>query len=98
MFLRENMCVFKPESGISQSGGCRVLKKSNILPPQQSIPFKHTNSRYIFNKDYPTNPNSFGEKLRRCRMDAGLQIKELAITMLYTFLETIEKGGYGGGE
>ena len=89
------MCVSKPESGISQSGGCRVLKKSNILPPQQSIPFKHTNSRYIFNKDYPTNPNSFGEKLRRCRMDAGLQIKNLLSRCYIPYLETIERGVIG---
>lgn len=31
-----------------------------------------------FIKDYPSNPKSFGEKLRKARMDAGLQINELA--------------------
>ena len=74
------------------------ISENNILPPQQSIPFKHTNSRHIFDKDYPTNPKTLGEKLRKCWMDASLQIKELAITMSFTFLETIEKGGYWGGE
>ena len=28
--------------------------------------------------DYPVNPKTFGERLRKARMDAGLQIKELA--------------------
>jgi transcriptional regulator with XRE-family HTH domain len=32
----------------------------------------------IFIKDYPSNPKNFGEKLKKARMDAGLQIKELA--------------------
>ena len=31
-----------------------------------------------FHQDYPTNPQTFGEALRKARMDAGLQIKELA--------------------
>jgi transcriptional regulator with XRE-family HTH domain len=30
------------------------------------------------NEDYPAEPKTFGEKLRKARMDAGLQIKELA--------------------
>ena len=32
----------------------------------------------VFRSDYPENPQNFGEALRRARMDAGLQIKELA--------------------
>ena len=32
----------------------------------------------LFNKDYPTNPKTFGEKLRKARLDAGLNIRELA--------------------
>jgi hypothetical protein len=32
----------------------------------------------IFIKDYPSNPKNFGEKLRKARMDAGMQIKDLA--------------------
>ena len=32
----------------------------------------------LFNKDYPVNPKTFGEKLRKARMDAGLNIKEVA--------------------
>jgi transcriptional regulator with XRE-family HTH domain len=32
----------------------------------------------MFIKHYPENPVSFGERLRKARMDAGLQIKELA--------------------
>ncbi len=32
----------------------------------------------LFNKDYPLIPKTFGEKLRKARMDAGLQINELA--------------------
>jgi len=34
--------------------------------------------RGAFLKGYPQNPNTFGEHLRKARMDAGLQIKELA--------------------
>ena len=34
--------------------------------------------RYILNEDYPVDPKTFGEKLRKARMDAGLMIKELA--------------------
>jgi transcriptional regulator with XRE-family HTH domain len=30
------------------------------------------------NEDYPAEPKTFGEKLRKARMDAGVQIKELA--------------------
>jgi len=32
----------------------------------------------VFLKDYPKAPKTFGEHLRKARMDAGLQIKELA--------------------
>jgi transcriptional regulator with XRE-family HTH domain len=32
----------------------------------------------IMRPDYPTNPITFGEKLRKKRMDAGLTIIELA--------------------
>ena len=34
--------------------------------------------KYIFNKDYPNNPKTYGEKIKKARMDAGLHIKELA--------------------
>jgi DNA-binding XRE family transcriptional regulator len=34
--------------------------------------------KHIFNDDYPINPTAFGERLRKARMDTGLQIKELA--------------------
>ena len=34
--------------------------------------------KFVFNKNYPKNPINFGEKLRRKRIDSGLQIKELA--------------------
>ncbi len=34
--------------------------------------------KQIFNDNYPVNPQTFGEKLRKARMDSGLQIKELA--------------------
>jgi DNA-binding XRE family transcriptional regulator len=39
----------------------------NLLIPKQ-----------IFNEGYPVKPETFGEKFRKARMDAGLQIKELA--------------------
>ena len=34
--------------------------------------------KQIFNDDYPVNPKTFGERLRKARMDAGFQIKEFA--------------------
>ena len=34
--------------------------------------------KHVFNDNYPINPKTFGERLRKARMDAGLQIKELA--------------------
>jgi len=44
----------------------RVYQFSIIIP------------REIFDKTYPANPRSFGERLRKARMDAGLKIRELA--------------------
>lgn len=32
----------------------------------------------IFHKNYPENPKTFGEHLRKARIDAGLLIKDLA--------------------
>jgi ribosome-binding protein aMBF1 (putative translation factor) len=32
----------------------------------------------LFFKDYPSTPKNFGERLRKARMDAGLQIKDFA--------------------
>ena len=32
----------------------------------------------VFRPEYPDNPKTFGEALRKARIDAGLQIKELA--------------------
>jgi hypothetical protein len=34
--------------------------------------------RNVFIKVYPVNPQNFGERLRKARMDAGMQIKDLA--------------------
>jgi len=42
----------------------------------------------IFIKDYPSNPKDFGERLRKSRMDSGMQIKELA-EMLGVTIETV---------
>jgi len=33
--------------------------------------------RHVLNEDCPVNPKTFGEKLRKARMDAALQVKEL---------------------
>ncbi|MBU1734284.1 MAG: helix-turn-helix domain-containing protein [Verrucomicrobia bacterium] len=35
-------------------------------------------SKSVFCKDYPENPTTFGEHLRKARIDAGLLIKDLA--------------------
>ena len=32
----------------------------------------------VFRKDYPENPKTFGEHLRKARIDVGLRIKDLA--------------------
>jgi DNA-binding XRE family transcriptional regulator len=32
----------------------------------------------IFNENYPVNPATFGDRLRKARIDAGLNIRELA--------------------
>ena len=32
----------------------------------------------IIHPDYPVNPQSFGEKIRKIRLDKGLQIKDVA--------------------
>jgi transcriptional regulator with XRE-family HTH domain len=42
----------------------------------------------IFIRDYPSNPKNFGERLRKARMNADLQIKDLA-EMLGVRLETV---------
>jgi len=34
--------------------------------------------KFIFNKNCPNNPQSFGEEIKKARLDAGFQIKELA--------------------
>jgi len=34
--------------------------------------------KHIFNEDYPVDPKTFGERLRKSRMDFGLLIKDLA--------------------
>jgi len=35
-------------------------------------------SKSVFRKDYPENPKTFGEHLRKARIDARLLIKDLA--------------------
>ena len=37
----------------------------------------HQLTRVIFRNDYHENPRTFGEALRKARIDAGLQIKDL---------------------
>ena len=34
--------------------------------------------RQVFDKTYPVNPQDLGERLRKARMDAGIQIRDLA--------------------
>jgi DNA-binding transcriptional regulator YiaG len=34
--------------------------------------------KQLFIKNYPASPKTLGERIRKARMDAGLQIKELA--------------------
>lgn len=37
----------------------------------------HPLLKHLFVKDYPVNPQTFGERIWKARMDAGLQIKDL---------------------
>ena len=52
--------------------------KSSFLNQNRNYSLNIPIPKEIFNDDYPVNPKTFGEKLRKARMDAGLQIKELA--------------------
>jgi DNA-binding XRE family transcriptional regulator len=52
---------------LGQATGCYAI--SIALPKQ------------LFIRDYPESPMTFGERLRKARMDAGLQIKKLAVLL-----------------
>jgi len=51
---------------------------SNSLIPNREYDLSIPIPKYIFNEDYPVNSKTFGQKLRKARMDAGMQIKDLA--------------------
>jgi DNA-binding XRE family transcriptional regulator len=50
--------------------------KSNLA--NRSYGLKIPSPKYFFNKAYPIDPKTFGDRIRRARMDAGLLIKEFA--------------------
>ena len=50
--------------------------KSNLF--KSSHGFNIPIPKYVFNEDYPIDPKTFGERLRKARIDAGLRIKEFA--------------------
>ena len=54
------------------------LNHSEFSLLNRSYGFNIPIPKYIFNADYPIDPKTFGEKLRKARMDAGLLIKEFA--------------------
>jgi DNA-binding XRE family transcriptional regulator len=79
--MNSGRCVWDPRN---TRRDIRAVQNSNYL----QLPLNHLSKgiysislsihKAVFNKDYPNNPQSFGKKLKKARMDAGLQIKELA--------------------
>ena len=47
----------------------------------QYYTFSRNLPRKPFVGDYPVNPRNFGERLRKARMDAGMQTKEFAVLL-----------------
>ena len=50
----------------------KFLPEFSVYHVERPIPLS------VFRQDYPENPRTFGECLRKLRIDAGLQIKDLA--------------------
>ena len=54
------------------------LDQSKLDLFKHSHGFNISTPKYVFNEDYPIDPKTFGERLRKARIDAGLLIKEFA--------------------
>ena len=56
-------------------------------PSNLSIPIP----KRFFNHDYPVEPKTFGERLRKARIDFGMQIKEVASMLGVTEVAVINR-------
>ena len=70
------------------SHAAQNIEKHAFSPPSGCYLVSRKFSKNHFIKSYPINPSDFGERLRKARMDAGLQIKDLA-RMLGVTEETV---------
>jgi DNA-binding transcriptional regulator YiaG len=50
-----------------------------LLPSSNNYTLSRPLLKKLFIKNYPASPKTLGEKIRKARMDAGLQIKDLAL-------------------
>lgn len=59
---------------------CNLEHAEHLLEkPEPFYTFtRKVNLKLLANPSYPTEPETFGQKLRKKRMDLGLQLKELA--------------------
>jgi len=49
-----------------------------LLPSSNYYTLSRPLLKKLFVKNYPASPKTLGERIRKARMDAGLQIKDLA--------------------
>jgi len=62
----------RPNTRTDTHSGHIINKSRTVFHIEKNIPVN------VFNPAYPIEPQSFGQALRKARIDAGLQIKELA--------------------
>ncbi len=76
------MCTYIDGWGLKSirtgSHAAQNIENRPGFPAQAPYCLSYPLPKHIFIKDYPISPRNFGEKLRKARIDAGLQIKELA--------------------
>jgi DNA-binding XRE family transcriptional regulator len=80
--LRPKYQVDRVRQGMTNHVGSHALQNLEKceLPAllSQHYTLSRNLPRELFIRDYPVNPGNFGERLRKARMDAGMQTKELA--------------------
>jgi hypothetical protein len=60
------------------SPAAQNIENSNYSQNEKTYLVSLSIPKQTFNDDYPVNPKTFGERLRKVRMDSGLQITEFA--------------------